>query len=132
LLEVLVSAAVLAIGLAGAMEAIGRCAYTARQVQDRSGALLFARSKLDEVLKEPVLTVGTDRGEGVDETTQYDWAVSIEASPNPDLYVVRVEAKHRVSGSWVRLDALRRADLNTVPTTGESVSPTAAATGGTL
>lgn len=138
LLEVIVSAAILAIGLAGAMEAIARCAASTRQAQDRGAALLVARSKMDEILKEPVLTIGTDRGQGVDETTNYDWAVAIEESPNPDLYVVRVEARHRVTNTWVRLDTLRRPDLTLTPAgtpavePGTETTPTTTATGGSL
>jgi len=131
LLEVVIAAAILAIGLAGALEAIGRCAAATRQVQDRNGALLVARSKLDEVLKEPVLQVGTDSGQGVDETTNYDWFVTIEESPNADLYVVRVQAQNRVSKNWVRLEALRRADLTLTPS-GQpaTATPTTEATAG--
>ena len=57
----LVAAVILGVGLLGALEAIGQSAATSRRVQDQSRALLFARSKLEEILKQPVLEVGTDQ-----------------------------------------------------------------------
>jgi hypothetical protein len=77
---VLVAAAVMSVGVVISLEAIGQCANTSQKVQDHSRGLIFARSKLEEILKEPVLQVGQDQGQGVDTTTDYDWFASIEAT----------------------------------------------------
>ncbi len=136
MLEILVAAAVLAIGLLGALEVVARSAATSRRVEDHARAMLFARSKMDEILKEPLLQVGTDRGEGVDTGTDYDWEASIEQSQHPTLMLITVVARNRVTSEQVVLTMLRRPDLNppteTGTTTGtgttgtESPSPTGA------
>ena len=113
LLEVLVAAAVLAVGLIGTMELVSQCAKSSRMVEDRARALMFARSKLEEILKEPVIRIGTDRGQGVDETTDFDWEMAIDQGPVQDLYVVTTVARHRVSGATATLSASRRADIST-------------------
>ncbi|HEU4754907.1 MAG TPA: prepilin-type N-terminal cleavage/methylation domain-containing protein, partial [Armatimonadota bacterium] len=88
LLEMLVAAILLAVGLLGALEVTARCAATSREVEDRARALMFARSKMEEILKEPQLQTGTDQGKGVDETTDYDWEADIEPSQNASLVIV--------------------------------------------
>jgi type II secretion system protein I len=121
LLEVLVAAIVLSIGLLGAMDVVARSAVTARAVDDRTRALLSARSKLEEILKEPVLQVGTDRGEGVDTSTDYDWEAVIEQSDDPNLYFVVITVRNRTTQLTETLSALRRPDIETAPeTTGTS------------
>ena len=138
LLEMLVAAILLSIGLLGALETIAQCAATTRGVGDRARAMIFARSKLEEILKEPILQTGSDRGEGVDTTTQYDWEATIEPSPNPSLVIVMVAARNRVTGTTVALSALRRPDLETPPqdatgaTTGAGTTTGAGAAGGAL
>ena len=129
LLEVLVAAVLLAVGLLGALEVIARCAATARGVRDRSRGLIFARSKMEEILKEPVLQVGTDRGQGVDESTEFDWEAVIEPSRHEWLLTVTVAARHRISGVEVAISALRREDLRP-PSEASGTGATAA--GGTL
>ncbi len=111
LLEVLVAAGLLAVGVVAGLAVIGNSAATTQRVEDRTRALLFARSKLDEVLKQPVLQVGTDTGQGVDQTTDYDWDAVVEESQNPLLMSVVVRAQNRVTGLSVSLSALRRPDL---------------------
>lgn len=111
LLEVLVAAGLLAVGVVAGLAVIGNSAATTQRVEDRTRALLFARSKLDEVLKQPVLQVGTDTGKGVDQTTDYDWEAVVEESQNPLLMSVVVRAQNRVTGLSVSLSALRRPDL---------------------
>ncbi|MGV3723405.1 MAG: type II secretion system minor pseudopilin GspI, partial [Actinomycetota bacterium] len=90
LLEVLVAAVLLSIGLLSVVEIIGGSAGSSRQVDDRTLALMAARSKMEEILKEPVLQTGTDQGMGVDTSTDYDWVAQIEPSSNPSLLVVTV------------------------------------------
>lgn len=111
LLEVLVAGVVLSIGLLGSLEVIGRSAFTTQAVQDRTRGMMFARSKLEEILKEPVLQEGTDQGQGVDTTTDFDWEASIQATSNPALYSITVLARHRITGATVTISALRRPDL---------------------
>jgi type II secretion system protein I len=125
LLEVLVAAAVLAVGLIGTMELVSQCARSSQGIEDRARALMFARSKLEEILKEPVIQIGTDRGQGVDETTDFDWEMSIDQGPVQDLYVITAQARHRVSGVTATLSAMRRADISApVEDTSSSLSST--------
>jgi hypothetical protein len=136
MLEVLVAGVVLAIGLLATLELLGRTAATTAGVQDRARALMFARSKMDEILKEPVLQVGSDKGEGVDQGTDYDWEASIEQSENENLYLITILARNRVTQNEVAITALRRPDLQppTPEETGTTTTDTpepAAAGGGT-
>jgi type II secretion system protein I len=110
LLEVLVAGVLLSVGLLSVLQIIGRTATTSREVDDRARALMAARSKMEEILKEPVLQLGTDRGEGADTSTDYDWEATIDQSSNPALYVVTVAARNRVTGVTVVLTSLRRPD----------------------
>jgi type II secretory pathway pseudopilin PulG len=126
LLEVLVAGVLLSIGLLGALEVVAGSASTARQVQDRARALMFARSKMDEILKEPVLQTGTDRGQGVDTSTDYDWEALIEPTQNAAVLSISVAAQNRVTGVRVTVTTLRRPDLQTPPATGAG-DPDAAA-----
>jgi type II secretory pathway component PulJ len=117
LLEVLVAAFLLSVGLLGALEAIARCSASARGAEDRARAMLVARAKMEEILKEPQLQTGTDRGEGTDTSTDYDWQVDIEPSQNASLVTVTVVAKNRITGLDVALTALRRPDIQNPPAT---------------
>jgi general secretion pathway protein I len=126
LLEILVAAAILAVGLLGALEAIARSTAATRQADERTRALMSARSKMEEILKEPVLQVGQDQGQGVDETTDYDWFATIEPTQNPALVQVRIRAQHRVTGNFAEVTAIRRPDLDTAPD-GTTIDPTAEA-----
>ena len=117
LLEVLVSAMILSIGLLGALEVIARCADSSRKAQDRARAMIFARSKMEEILKQPVLQAGTDRGQGVDTSTDYDWEAIIEPSQHPSLVSITVVARNRITGMDIAISALRRPDIETAPGT---------------
>jgi len=142
LLEVLIAAIVLTVGLVSAINVIAGSTTAARRNADYARALMFARSKMDEVLKEPVLQVGSDQGQGVDTSTDYDWVVTIEQTANPSLVLVVARAENRVSKLAVTISALRRPDLQTAPdgsstdgsSTSGGTSPPAggAAAGGTL
>lgn len=115
LLEVLVAALVLATGVSACLSVIAGSAAAVRRVEEHSRGLMFARSKMDEILKEPLLQTGTDQGQGVDETTEYDWEASIEPSQHPSLVLITVIATHRVSGYQTVVTTLRRPDLDTPP-----------------
>jgi type IV pilus modification protein PilV len=115
MLEVLVAAILLTIGLLGVIEVIGSSAGVSQAVDDRALALMAARSKMDEILKEPVLQTGSDQGVGVDTSTDYDWEAVIEPSANPSLMLVTVLARNRKTNVEVRISTLRRPDLETPP-----------------
>jgi Tfp pilus assembly protein PilV len=115
LFEILMAGVILAIGLLGGLEVIARCAATSRGAEDRARALMAARSKMEEILKEPVLQVGTDQGQGVDETTDYDWQAVIEETQNPSLVSITVAAQNRVTSIRAVITCLRRPDLETPP-----------------
>ena len=135
LLEVLVAGIVLAVGVVGSLEAIARCAANSREVRDRSRALMFARSKLEEILKEPVVQVGNEQGQGDETSTEYDWQVDIEPSSNDSLVMVTVLVKNHVTNFTTTLTALRRPDLSTTDTSGTTTGTDGSAgtaAGGTL
>ena len=131
LLEVLVAALLLMFGLMATLDVIAGSARASYQTDDRALALIAARSKLEEILKEPVLQVGTDEGKGVDTTTEYDWTANIEQSSNAALYLITVRAENRNHPDlFVTLSALRRPDLEPADeTTGGTTTGTDATTG---
>lgn len=122
LLEVLVAAAVMAVGIGLSLEAIGHCASVSAQVKDRNAALLYARSKLEEILKEPTIAIGSDQGKNTDDTSNYDWYANIDQSSDASLYIVRVRATNRQTQYSADVWALRRPDLNTTPD-GSTINP---------
>lgn len=128
LLEVLVAAIILTVGLLGTLEVIAACAGTSHKIDQRSGAMMAARSKLEEILKEPVLAVGVDQGKGVDTTTDYDWEANIEQSSNAGLMLITVRAEHRVTHVDATLSALRRPDLQSTDATETGTTGTDAGT----
>ncbi len=130
LLEVLVAAVLLAVGLLGAMEVIGRTAAGTRAVEDRARGLMLARSKMEEILKQPTLQVGTDRGEGEGGAADYEWEVSIEQSASEGLMLVTVLVRNRVTGvELTPLSCLRRPDLNPLADGTAGTTPTTPAPG---
>ena len=133
LLEVLVAAILLGVGLVGAINVMARCAANSGAVDDRSRALLFARSKMDEIMKEPTLTVGVEQGQGIDLTTNYDWTADIEQTSNTSLVSITVVATNRLSHLAVTLTTLRRPDLTapTTTSTTDSTTTTGTTTGAT-
>jgi hypothetical protein len=126
----LVAATLLSIGLVGGIEVVALCAKTSGGLEDRTRAMIFARSKMDEVLKEPVLQVGTDQGQGVDTSTDYDWVVTIEQTQSEALYSIAVEARNRITGKSVILTALRRPDIQP-PAAQDGTTSTTSSTSGT-
>ncbi len=134
MLEILVAAIVLSVGLIAALQVFIASTAATGRAGDHAKAMIFARSKLEEVLKEPILTVGEDRGQGVDETTNYDWFVSIEETQTPSLVRVAVRAENRQTHVSAVIAALRRPDLQNAPdpaAVGTGASTPAAASGGT-
>ena len=126
ILEMLVAAVLLSVGLLGTLGVVAQSTRTAIRLRDRSQGLIVARSKLEEVLKEPILQTGQDRGQGVDDTTDYDWEVTIEPTQSASLVSISVIARNRISGVEVAISALRRPDIETLP---ETAGATAAGSG---
>ena len=112
LLEMLVAAFVLAVGLVGTLTLIANSTRMTKEADDRARALMFARSKMDEILKEPVIQLGNDEGKDVDQTTDYNWQVVVEQTQNPNLYSVTVVATNRITGLSRNVNALRRPDIS--------------------
>ncbi|MCC2669329.1 MAG: hypothetical protein K0Q72_1800 [Armatimonadetes bacterium] len=124
ILEVLVAILILTVGLISTLEVIAGSARTSTRSDDRSLALMAARSKMEEILKEPVLQVGTDEGKGVDTSTDYDWTANIEQSSNPSLLLITILTENRNTHVTASLSALRRPDLQTPETTDETGATT--------
>jgi hypothetical protein len=125
-----VASILLAIGLLGALEVVARSAAVTAAAADRSRAVTFARSKMEELLKEPVLQTGVERGEGVDQSTDYDWEAAIQPSANPSLVTITVTVRNRVTGFSTAISALRRPDLDTPPAGTTPEEPAGAGAGG--
>jgi prepilin-type N-terminal cleavage/methylation domain-containing protein len=146
LLEVLVAAVVLSIGLLGGIEVIARCAAASQGMEARERGLVFARTKLEEVLKEPTLTESTQSGEGMDgeQDPEFRWQISVTSAgaalpgtpaegAASSLVVVAIVVTHQGTGITTELSTMRRADLNPPEATAESTTGTtggAAAGGG--
>ena len=123
ILEMLVAAVLLSVGLLGTLGVVAQSTQTEIRLRDRSQGLIFARSKLEEILKEPILQTGQDRGQGVDDSTNYDWEANIEPTQSASLVSITVVARNRVTGVEVAISALRRPDIETLPeTTGTTAS----------
>lgn len=116
LLEVLVAGILLSVGLVAGLEVIARCAHTAQQVEARSRGLMFARAKLEEVLKQPTLQTGSERGAGMEgeSDAEFDWDVAIEPVSSQQtaaqLMNVTVLVTHRATGVETVLTCVRRPD----------------------
>ncbi len=131
LLEMLVAALVLATGLVGTLTLIASSSRATREADDRARGMLFARSKMDEILKEPVLQVGTDQGKDVDQATDYNWQAVIEQSQYQALYSITVTAENRSTHVKVALTALRRPDTQTPLNADGTTADTSASTSST-
>ena len=129
ILEMLVAAVLLSVGLLATLGVVAQSTAASIRLRDRSQGLIVARSKLEEVLKEPILETGQDRGQGVDDTTSYDWEVNIEPTQSASLVSVTVLARNRVSGVEVAISALRRPDIETLPETTAGTTSTGTGTG---
>lgn len=116
MLEVLVASLMMGLALVAGIELVARSAAVSRGVEERTRALIFCRGKLEEIIKEPVLSTGDERGEGADSRYDYDWQAVIEQAPGElNLMLVTVEATNRKSGLSARISTLRRPDLSSPP-----------------
>jgi prepilin-type N-terminal cleavage/methylation domain-containing protein len=136
LLEVLVAAVLLSIGLLGGLEVIAGTAAAARRSEDHARTLLAARTKMEDLMSTPTLSLGEDRREWSDSTSEYDLITNIASNESfPSLVTINVAAVNKNTGTEVILSALRRQDLTDPAETSEdgtTTDPAAGGTGGTL
>lgn len=90
LLEVIVSMAVLAIGLVAVLEAYGAASRVSLQDEFLTTATFLAAGKMEEVLKEPYITTGSDEGDFGEEFPDFTWTADITDSEMEGLAVVTV------------------------------------------
>lgn len=129
LLEVLVAAVLLSIGLLAGLEAIAQSAAAARKSEDHARTLLAARTKLEDVMSSPTLTVGEDRREWADSVAEYDLITNIAQNETyPSLVTINISAINKATGTEVILSALRRLDVSD-PETTDGTTDTGAGTG---
>jgi len=129
LLEVLIAALVMALMLVALTEVIGRSIKAYQVVQRETELLPLAQSKMDEILKEPVIQLGEDRGNYGAELPQYEWEAVIEASIDPNVLTVRVRAfELERPENQIILTCLRRAEVLPLPPPQPTETPTGGAT----
>ena len=90
LLEVIVSLAIMGVGLVAVLEAYGAAMRLSVQDEFLTTATLLATGKMQEVMKETYITVGTDEGAFGDEFEDFRWTVEIADSEIEGLELVTV------------------------------------------
>jgi prepilin-type N-terminal cleavage/methylation domain-containing protein len=90
LLEVIVSMAILSIGLVAVLEAYSAAARVSLQDEFITTATFLAAGKMEEVLKEPYITTGSDEGDFGEEFADFTWTVDITDSEIEGLVIVTV------------------------------------------
>jgi prepilin-type N-terminal cleavage/methylation domain-containing protein len=90
LLEVVVSLAIMAVGLVAVLEAFSAASRLSLQDEYITTATRLAQSKMEEVEKEPTITTGSQEGGFGDEFPDYSWSVEIQDSPVDGLETVTV------------------------------------------
>jgi general secretion pathway protein I len=110
LIEVIVALAILGIGLTVIIELFSGGLRLAKVSEEYSKGVNYARSKMEEVMIQPVLEEGTEEGE-FDDT--YRWAVGIEKvellpvpadidlKPPVELFLIKINVQWK-SGSKTR------------------------------
>lgn len=90
LLEVIVSLAVLSIGLVAVLEAYSAAARVSLQDEFLTTATFLAAGKMEEVLKEPYISTASDEGDFGEEFPEYTWSVETTESDMEGLLVLKV------------------------------------------
>lgn len=90
LLEVIVSLAVLSIGLVAVLEAYSAASRVSLQDEFLTTATFLASGKMEEVLKEPYITSGSDEGDFGEEFADFTWTVEATDSEIEGLVLVTV------------------------------------------
>ncbi len=84
LLEALVALAVIAIGLAAAMRAIGMATQSTRELRQRQLAEWVAENRLAEIRAAGLYpNVGSDEGSAEQGGDKFRWHIDFKATPNP-------------------------------------------------
>lgn len=90
LLEVIVSLAVMGVGLVAVLEAFSAGLRLSLQDEFLTTATFLAAGKMEEVMKETYITPGTDEGDFGDEFPDFTWTVEIADSRIEELELVTV------------------------------------------
>ncbi len=90
LLEVVVSLAIMGVGLVAVIEAYGAAMRLSLQDEYLTTATFLARGKMEEVIKEPYITAGQDDGDFGADFEEFTWAVEIADSDIEGLEIVTV------------------------------------------
>ena len=90
LLEVIVSLAVMGVGLVAVLEAFSAGLRLSLQDEFLTTATFLAAGKMEEVMKETYITPGTDEGDFGDEFPDFTWTVEITDSRIEELELVTV------------------------------------------
>lgn len=100
IVEALVSAVLLAVGIAAAMSALGALAGAENRMRDRERFTALARSKYDELLLEdPNAASGDDSGDFSDQgEPDVEWTWTSEASGTENLDAVQLVVRARNGG----------------------------------
>ncbi len=93
LLEVIVSLAVLSIGLVAVLEAYGAAARVSLQDEFITTATFLAAGKMEEVLKEPYIAAASDEGDFGEEFPDFTWTVDAADSEIEGLLTVTVRVE---------------------------------------
>ena len=92
LLEAVVALAILAIGLAATMRALGVATLATAEIRSRQMAEWVAQNRLAELrVMHLFLNEGTNEGDAVQGDQQFHWVEEIKSTPNP--LFRRVEVK---------------------------------------
>lgn len=98
LLEVIVSLAVMGVGIVAVLEAYSAAMRLSLQDEFLTTATFLAAGKMEEVMKETYITPGTDEGEFGDEFPDFQWTVEIADSEIEGLELVTVAVAWEVAG----------------------------------
>jgi len=90
LLEVIVSLAIMGVGLVAVLEAFSAGLRLSLQDEFLTTATFLAAGKMEEVMKETYITPGTDEGDFGDEFPDFTWTVEITDSQIEELELVTV------------------------------------------
>jgi len=115
LLEVLVATLIMGLLLVGTLTVIGNSIDAHGRVARETTLLPLAESKMDEILKEPLIQQGKDKGDFGEELSDYQWEATIEPSTDETLLSIQIRVfptDHPEQA--VSLTCLRRPEIGPV------------------
>jgi prepilin-type N-terminal cleavage/methylation domain-containing protein len=127
-LEVVVSLAVMSVGIVAVLEAFSAASRLSLQDEYITTATHLAISKMEEVEKETAITAGAQEGDFGDDFPDFRWTLDIEDSPISGLETVTVTVKWEAAGRDDELTLTSALPAQTSEETGGA--GTAAAGGG--